>query len=350
MDLTVLSVGFPFARVAPDAVGGAEQVLCRLDAALVRSGHRSIVVASADSSVQGRLVPTRVPHGPLRDDERRFVWSAHRENIARAIRDFDVDIVHMHGVDFLEYLPAQGDASILVTLHLPPSWYPARAFEQAREDVHLHCVSRSQHAQCPRSLRLMPPITNGVTVRARPPRVQRREFALALGRICGEKNWHAALDAGRLADVPVLLAGSVFPYDAHRAYYESQIVPRLNCMQRFVGPIGPVMRHRLLTRARCLLVPSLAPETSSLAAMEALACGTPVVAYANGALPEIVEDGVTGFLVRSPDEMANAIPRCADISRARCHAMARERFDAARMLDQYFDVYRRLAARAVLYA
>lgn len=350
MSLTVLSVAFPFARVAPDAVGGAEQVLGRLDAALVRFGHRSLVVASSDSKLQGRLVPTRVPQGPLRDDERRRVWAMHRDNIVRTMRDFDVDVVHMHGVDFVEYLPPPGDVPILVTLHLPPSWYAARVFDLSRDDVHLQCVSRSQHALCPHSPRLAAPIGNGVTVRDRPPGVRRGDFALALGRICAEKNWHAALDAGRLADVPVLLAGRVFAYDAHQAYFESHIAPRLDGARRFIGPVGPRARHRLLARARCLLVPSLAPETSSLAAMEALACGTPVVAYPNGALPEIVDDGVTGFLVRSPTEMADAILRCAGIPRARCHAVARERFDAARMIEQYFDVYHRLATRAVMHA
>lgn len=348
--LTVLLVAFPFARVAPDAAGGAEQVLGRLDAALVRAGHRSIVVASADSSVRGALVATPVPAGRLDDEARCRVKSMHQANVAQALREFDVDVVHMHGLDFLECLPPPGDVPILVTLHLPPSWYPARAFTLERDDVRLHGVSASQHAQCPPCARLIAPIANGVPVRERPPRARRREFALALGRICAEKNWHAALDAGRLARVPVLLAGRVFPYDSHRDYFDTQIAPRLDAGRRFIGPVGPLAKHRLLARARCLLVPSLAPETSSLVAMEALACGTPVVTYPSGALAEIVEDGVTGFLVRSPGEMAEAIGRCERISSARCHAAARRRFDARRMLAQYFDVYYRLAARAVLHA
>lgn len=350
MDLTVLSVAFPFAPVGPRAVGGAEQVLGRLDAALVRSGHRSIVVARAGSHTQGRLLATSVPAGPLHDGQRHDVWRAHGDNIRQALREFEPDVVHMHGLDFAGYLPPRGDVPILVTLHLPPGWYPPRIFELRRDDVYLHCVSRSQQAQCPPGARLLAPIANGVPVRARPPRVKRHEFALALGRICAEKNWQAALDAGRLAHMPVLLAGEVFPYEAHRAYFDSHIRPRLDDLRCFIGPVGPRAKHRLLARARCLLVPSVAPETSSLAAMEALACGTPVVAYPSGALPEIVQDGVTGFLVRTPQEMADAIHRCARIDRERCHAIARERFDASRMLQRYFDVYRQLAARAVALA
>jgi len=347
MSLSVLSVAFPFARVAPDAVGGAEQVLGRLDAALARAGHGTLVVARADSCVQGRLFATEAPAGPLTDDRRHRVWAAHRANITRAIDQFGPDLVHMHGLDFLDYLPPPGDIPILVTLHLPPSWYPPRAFDLDRDDVHLHCVSRSQHAQCPPGARLLAPITNGVPVRKRAPGVRRHGFALALGRICAEKNWHAALDAGRMAGVPVLLAGEVFPYDAHRDYFETQIRPRLDDARRAIGPVGPRTKHRLLARARCLLVPSLAPETSSLVAMEALACGTPVIAYPSGALPEIVEDGVTGFIVRTPEEMAQAIARCDAIPRLRCHAAARERFALPRMLAQYLHVYHQLAAHTV---
>jgi glycosyltransferase involved in cell wall biosynthesis len=350
MSLAVLSVAFPFARVAPDAVGGAEQVLAALDRALVHAGHRSIVVASAGSRVRGRLVATQVPAGSLSASQRRAVWSAHRANVVRAIEQFDPDVVHMHGVDFMEYLPSleEGrDVPILVTLHLPPSWYPAAAFQMHRGDVHLNCVSHSQHAQCPPSARLLAPVPNGVAMHARASQVRRHDFALALGRICAEKNWHAALDAGRMAGVPVLLAGDVFPYDAHREYFDTQIRPRLDEMRRFVGPVGPRAKHRLLTRARCLLVPSVAPETSSLVAMEAIACGTPVVAWRSGALPEIVQDGVTGFLVNSAEEMARAIARCHSIDRALCHAIARERFGLPRMLEQYFDVYRQLSTHTV---
>jgi glycosyltransferase involved in cell wall biosynthesis len=350
MTLSVVSVAFPFARVGPDAVGGAEQVLCGLDAALVAQGHRSIVVAAAGSRVQGELVATSVPAGLLDDSRRREVWRTHRDNIMQAVRESGADVVHMHGIDFLDYLPPPCEVPILATLHLPPSWYAPRVFDLARGDVHLHCVSRGQHAQCPRGTRLLPPIVNGVRVRAKPPKVRRQDFALALGRICAEKNWHAALDAATLADVSLVLAGQVFPYEAHRDYFDMQIRPRVSAQHRFIGPVGSHAKHRLLARARCLLVPSLAPETSSLVAMEALACGTPVVAYANGALPEIVDHGVTGFLVRSPDEMADAIRHCEHVDRTRCHAAARERFDHSRMVHQYFDVYHQLAAHSVAFA
>jgi glycosyltransferase involved in cell wall biosynthesis len=342
MNLSVLSVAFPFAPVRPDAVGGAEQVLQHIDAALVRAGHRSVVLAAAGSRVRGRLVAIDVPTGPIGADDRRRAWGAWRDAIGHAIRRHEIDVVHMHGVDFHEYLPPPGRVPVLATLHLPPSWYPAQVFDGGRRDIFLHCVSRSQHASCPPGARLLAPIENGVVVRERRPRVRRRGFALALGRIAPEKNLHAALAAAYLANVPLVLAGQVFPYESHERYFACEIATRLDDARRFVGPIGPRTKHRLLARARCLLVPSLAPETSSLVAMEALACGTPVIAYARGALPEIVEHGVTGFLVHDTHEMADAIGRCDDIDPARCHAAALARFSIARSVEKYLDAYRDL--------
>ena len=102
---------------------------------------------------------------------------------------------------------------------------------------------------------------------------------MALGRICPEKGYHIALDAAARAGVPMVLAGEVFRYPAHEQYFRDEIAPRLDASRRFIGPVGLHRKRRLLSEARCLLAPSLAPETSSLVAMEALACGTPVIAF-----------------------------------------------------------------------
>lgn len=346
MSLTVLSVAYPFAPVSPDAVGGAEQVLSQLDAALVAAGHRSVVVASEASRVRGELVATPATDAPIDDAQRQLAWGAHRRRIAQVLQRERVDVVHLHGVDFHAYLPPPGRVPLLATLHLPPAWYPAEVFAGYRSDLHLHCVSRSQQAACPPGAQLLPPIDNGVPVHALQSRVRKRPYALALGRICPEKNQHAALDAGRLAGLPVLLAGQVFPYEAHERYFREQVVPRLDDQRRFIGPLDFARKRRLLAGARCVLLPTVAPETSSLVAMEAIACGTPVVAFARGAIPEIVEDGVTGFLVHDARQMAEAIDACAGLDPERCRAIARDRFALERMTRRYLDAYRQLAARA----
>lgn len=342
--LTVLSVAFPLAPVGPDAVGGAEQVLSQLDAALVRAGHHSVVVACAGSSAAGTLVATPEPIGAITDEVRRRAYAAHRRAIARALRHWPVDVVHMHGIDFLAYLPPPGPP-VLVTLHVPPEWYPPEALHPERPNTFLHCVSASQRARCPKGARLLPDVPNGVALDAPAARHAKRRFAMTLGRICYEKGFHIALDAAKRAGVPLLLAGQTFRYQAHESYFARDIAPRLDRSRRFIGPIGLVRKRRLLSAARCLLVPSLAPETSSLVAMEALACGTPVIAFPAGALPEIVEHGTTGFIVRDEAEMAEAIHAAARIAPEVCRAAARERFSLERTVGRYFGLYQDLAQR-----
>ncbi len=191
---------------------------------------------------------------------------------------------------------------------------------------------------------MLDPIPNGVPIDRLQARHATRNFALALGRICPEKGFHLALDAARLAGTPLLIAGQVFPYEAHQRYFAEEIRPRLGRSARFLGPIGFTRKRRLLTATRCLLVPSLVAETSSLVAMEALACGCPIIAFPFGALPDLVEPGVTGFVVSTIEEMAEAIPLCDGIDRERCREVARQRFSLDAMTESYFRLYRRLGS------
>ncbi|HEY0138138.1 MAG TPA: glycosyltransferase [Nannocystis sp.] len=290
--LTVLSVGYPLAPVAADPAGGAEQVLAQLDRALVAAGHRSIVVAPEGSSVAGELVAVPAVPASITDPHRDAAQAATRAAIAHVLATERVDIVHLHGLDFASYLPADGPP-VLVTLHMPVDWYPAGALRPTRAGVHLVPVSDNQAARAPAGLALLAPITNGVDSATYAPSATKRDFALVIGRVAPEKGFHDAVAAARLADVPLVAAGRLFPYPAYYSYFAERLRPEFDVQRRFVGPVEGEAKRRLLARARCVLIPSTAPETSSLVAMEALASGTPVIAYRAGALPGIVEDGVT---------------------------------------------------------
>lgn len=341
MNLTLLSVAYPLSPVVPDAVGGAEQILSYLDEAVVRAGHRSIVLACAGSRVRGTLV--EIPEPPARLD-RAATATAHeqvRTALAATLARYPIDLVHMHGIDFPAYLPTPG-VPALATLHLPPDWYPREIFEGRAERLWLNCVSSTQHAACPASRCLLAPIRNGIPI-GRAASHAKRNFVLSLARICPEKGIHLALDAARRADVAALIAGKVFPYPEHEQYFATQIAPRLDRQRRYIGPVSGARKRRLLAAARCVLIPSRVAETSSLVAAEAQAAGTPVIAFRHGALVDAIEHGVTGFLVDDASEMTDAIGRVHEIDPEACRAFARRNFSLERMIQSYFVTYEKLA-------
>ncbi len=347
--LRVIQVAYPLAPVGPDAVGGAEQVLCHLERGLAARGHETVVVACAGSQVCGRLVPVPRLHTPY---DARTVEAArmrHADAVRDALDRWPADLVHMHGFDFDSYLPPPG-VPVLATLHCPPPWYASDALQPRRDGTWLNAVSRRQHEELSPNGRLLAYVENGVPVEAFAGRHARRSYALVLARIAPEKGIREALQAARLADVGLLVAGELFPYPDHQRYFAEEIAPLIGRRRRYLGPIGFGRKRRLLAAARCVVVPSLAPETSSLAAREALASGTPVVAFRRGALAETIEHGRTGFLVDAGDVagLAAAMHAAPAIRPDDCRAAARARFSLERMVDGYLALYRQAIRQTAL--
>jgi len=339
MTLRILSVAYPFAPVGEDAVGGAEQVLAQIDAGLTASGHRSFVIACEGSRVAGALTPIPFPSGAIDSAAREHAYARVRHALADIAWRERVDLVHLHGVDFAEYAPKH--VPVLVTLHLPLAWYPESSWRSAGR-LFFNCVSETQMRDFRSVADLLPPIPNGVALEKLETRHAKRNFALMLARICPEKGIHLGLDAARAAALPCLLAGQLYPYEAHQRYFEEEVAPRLGSAARFIGALNLVRKRRFLTAARCVLIPSLAPETASLVAMEAAACGSPVIAFPNGALVDTVEHGRTGFLVPNVGEMAEAIRFAHLVDPDTCRATARQRFSATAMVERYIALYREL--------
>ncbi len=342
MRLSILSVAYPLAPVSVDSVGGSEQILSLIDRHLIASGHRSIVIAQHGSSVAGELLALPKRQGPLDSAVLYKAQSHTRDAIRSALSRRHIDVVHLHSLDFSAYIP-EPDVPVLATLHLPPAWYDPAVFHLRRPNTALCCVSKSQLFACPEAELPIHCVSNGVPVTKFSCGGPKSSYALMLTRICPEKGVHIALQAAHQAQVPLMIAGQVYGYAEHERYFAEQVRPLLDDTRRFIGPATFDQKRTLLAGARCLLVPSLVDETSSLVAMEALASGTPVIAHPRGALAELVRDGQTGFLVDTLPQMVAAIGNLGSISPAHCRADAVQRFQAGQCFESYLKVYRELA-------
>lgn len=341
----ILFTSYPLLPVSDESCGGAEQMLWTLERELHRRGHDTAVAACEGSRVSGELITTgAVPDGCDQLTQRE---AEHNQHLLRAVDQArkmgkPFDLIHDHGGLFWRSVAAQVEEPVLATLHLPFDFYGAESFEKAPENVSFNFVSRAQReaiASHVPKLHRAPVVSNGVAVNRFSLQPCKQDYLLWLGRICEEKGTHVAIEISIRANLPLIIAGQVYPFSYHQAYFKQRIVPKLGGKIRFVEK--PVFAHKreLLAGARALLVPTLVDETSSLVAMEAMACGTPVLAFRRGALGEVVKHGETGFLVETVAEMLDAIARVSTLGPAACRHQAEQRFDAAGMAMDYETLY-----------
>lgn len=338
--LTIVNVAFPFATVEPSSVGGAEQVVSALDRALCVAGHRSLVIARRGSRTLGELVPVEVPHITVTPELRGEIAGAYRRALASLISSTRVDLLHFHGVDCAEYLPEAGPHK-LVTLHLDEMSRSRGLL--SRSDLLFTCVSQTQRERIGHGIPVEATVPNGVDLEFfRPLADPLRNYAACLGRVCPEKGYDSALRAAHATGLALRVAGLVFPYSEHQRYFAESICPLLDERRQFVGPVADGERRSFLAHAACLIVPSRVAETSSLVTMEALACGTPVIVSDQGALPSLIEPGVTGFVAPNEHALSDALLRVPTLSREACRKSAEARFDLARTVTKYLDLYQRI--------
>jgi len=350
----ILYIAYPLLTVSDESAGGAEQVLWTLEREMVRMGMTTTVAASAGSHVNGELFPTGEPSTRTDDYERRR--SEHEDNVVAFVRQSEVqgmafDLIHDMSGSFWKRA-AEIDAPVLATLHLPRSFYPAQSFQDIPANVNFNCVSVSQSRSFTDLDMLLGVAPNGIFLdqfdcgpasnTMRDPAA--REGLLWLGRICEEKAPHLALEIAGRAGLPITIAGQVYPFSYHQQYFEREVAPRLRQIPNatFISAPSFSAKRRLLRQAKALLSTSLAEETSSLVAMEAAASGTPVIALRRGALPEVVMDGVTGFVVESVAAAVDACQRVESIGSAACSSHAQEKFSSAKMAEAYARLYARI--------
>ena len=329
-----------YESVPPQGYGGTERVVSYLTEALVEMGHDVTLFATGDSVTSAHLVP--VVQRALRLNERKpdpLVWhTIMMDMVLKAAKSFDV--IHFH-TDVLQ-LPLVGNCATrcVSTAHgrldLPDLKPLFRRFPQHP----MVSISNSQRAPVP-WLNWRATVHHGLPLGLYSLQPQPQDYFAFVGRISPEKRADRAIEIAKACGTPLRIAAKVD--DADKEYFESVIEPLLDDpLVTFVGEIGEDAKGEFIGNARALLMPIDWPEPFGLVMIEAMACGTPVIAYAHGSVPEILDQGVTGFIVRSQQEAIAAARDVGRIDRRRCRQVFEKRFAAGVMARHYLDVYREL--------
>jgi glycosyltransferase involved in cell wall biosynthesis len=255
------------------------------------------------------------------------------------------DIVHDHTVIGPAYAERHPALPVVTTNHGPFDGELLDVYRAVAHRVPIIAISAAQAASAP-ALPLAAVIHHGIDVERFPLGTGNGGYLLFLGRMTPDKGAEEAIRVARRVGVRLLLAAKMHEPNEHR-YFEERIRPLLGSGVEFVGEVGGTEKVELLAGAAALLNPIQWDEPFGLVMIEALACGTPVVAAARGAAPEIVDQGVTGFLARNEDELVAAIGRVGSLDRSACRAAVEARFSTERMVAQHLELFSRiLVARA----
>ncbi len=329
-----------YESVPPKLYGGTERVVSYLTEELVRQGHDVTLFASGDSLTEARLVP--VCKQSLRLAPSCVDPLAHHVLLVERVLDEkdNFDLIHFH-IDYLHYPRSrQQDVPTLTTLHGRLDIPDLAPLYQRFRDIPVVSISDSQRQPLP-WLNWQSTVYHGLPIDSLQFQSAPENYLAFLGRISPEKGVDDAIAIARAAGIELKIAAKVDRAD--QAYFESVIKPLLNDPGvDFVGEIGHSEKNEFLGRAIALLTPVQWPEPFGLVMIEAMASGTPVIGYPRGSVPELVEDGVSGFVVNNVQEAERAVRALPALSRRKCRDYFEARFSSVRMCKDYLDVYNRL--------
>ena len=334
--------------VPPKHYGGTERIVSYLTEELVQAGHEVTLFASGDSVTNARLIAPC--ERSLRKNKRCKDPVAGEiiliDHVVEYAREFD--LIHFH-TSYLHF-PISRHLTVphVTTLHGRLDMPDLAPLYQRFRDVQVISISNTQRVPLPWA-NWQATVYHGL------PKTQiqfyagRGEYLTFLGRISPEKRADRAIEIAKRAGMPLKIAAKVDPVD--RRYFKRVIEPLLNNPGvEWVGEITEQQKNEFLGNAFAVLFPIDCPEPFGLVMIEAMACGTPVIAYDSGSVPEVMEHGVTGFIVGEIDEAAEAVGRVRNLSRARCREVFEKRFTVVRMANDYINVYERMLRRGATYA
>jgi glycosyltransferase involved in cell wall biosynthesis len=329
-----------YESVPPKYYGGTERVVSCLTEELVRQGHEVTLFASGDSVTNARLVaPCR---RALRLDKHCLDRLAHHilmlELVLKESPRFD--IIHFH-IDYLHFplLRRQG-APYLTTLHGRLDIPDLVPLYQEFSEIPVVSISDAQREPLP-WLNWLGTVYHGLPEDLYRFRESPGKYLAFLGRISPEKRVDRAIEIAKRIGMEIKIAAKIDHVD--REYFEEIIAPLIkDPLVEYVGEIGDGEKDEFLGNAYALLFPIDWPEPFGLVMIEAMACGTPVIAYRSGSVPEVIDDGVTGFIVAGVEDATKAAERISTLSRKRCRELFEQRFVASRMAEDYVAIYQRL--------
>jgi glycosyltransferase involved in cell wall biosynthesis len=326
-----------YESVPPKGYGGTERVVSYLTEELVANGHEVTLFASGDSNTRARLVAA-CPRSLRLDSSCRDALAHHvrlLELVRRQAMEFD--LLHFH-IDYLHYpLSRQTGWPHLTTLHgrldLPDLWPLSREFRQ----MPLVSISDAQRLPLPWA-NWLGTVHHGIPLDSQTFQPKRGQYLAFLGRLSREKRVDRAIEVAESVGMPLRIAAKIDRVD--QDYYESTVKPLLqHPLVEFIGEVGGREKDEFLGNAAALLFPIDWPEPFGLVMIEAMACGTPVVAWEAGSVPEVVEHGVTGFVVDSVAAGAEAVRRVPTLDRGLVRAAFEQRFSSRRMMLDYLALY-----------
>lgn len=339
-----------FESVPPRLYGGTERVVSYLTEELVRLGHNVTLFASRDSETRGRLVAGSW-RALWRDACVRETLPHHVRQLAAVFRDVGTfDVLHFHG-DYL-HLPLlrfhRHRCAAVTTMHGALHAYDLAPLFDEYRDAALVSISDDQRRPLPRA-NWCGTVPHGLPLDLLAPRADGAPgggYLAFLGRLSPEKRVDRAIEIACRSGVPLKIAAKIYPEE--QGYFDATIAPLLRAHARlveFVGEIGGRDKEAFLGGARALVFPIDWPEPFGLVMIEALACGTPVIAWRRGSVPEVITDGLTGFIVDTVDDAVRAVQRLDGIDRQTCRRVFEERFGVTRMAQRYLRIYQQLAER-----